>query len=479
MADATKKEWLKGLSREMIECLIDNPYECPIVIDSKGFICFMSHYSKNLINIDPEKAIGKHISKIIPETHLHEVLTLGKARIGDTLYIAGRQQIISRIPLKNSKGKIIGAVGKGMFNQTSKVLELNRRIDQLNGEVQYLQEQLNIIKGGAEIVGRSELIAAVKKEVLQAARTNASVLITGESGTGKEVIAYAIHLAGNRARKPFIRVNCAAIPAELFESELFGYEKGAFTGAHNKGKPGKFELARGGTIFLDEIGELPLPLQAKLLRVIQERTIDRLGGTKPIDVDFRLIAATNRDLVDMVRKKSFRMDLYFRIDVFEINAPSLKDIKEDIPILSKHLMASLKEEVGGGPTSIDESAIELLKKYPWPGNVRELRNVLERAMIVSKDNVIQPEDLPVMIRNYGRENAKTTSNSYTGTLRQILEETEKAAILETLRKTGGNKVNTAKILGIHRSSLYEKLKMAGINGKSDPGANKNANFKQP
>ncbi len=449
----------------MIESLIDNPYECPIVVDAKGFICFMSHYSKNLINIDPEEAVGRHIWEVIPETHLHEVLIGGKARIGDTLYIAGKQQIISRIPLKDTEGNIIGAVGKGMFNQTSKVLELNRRIDQLNGEVQYLQEQLNIVKGGAEIVGNSEAIASVKKEVLQAAKTNVSVLITGESGTGKEVIAYAVHSASNRAKKPFIRVNCAAIPSELFESELFGYEKGAFTGAHTKGKPGKFELARGGTIFLDEIGELPLPLQAKLLRVIQERTIDRLGGTRPVEVDFRLIAATNRNLLEMVRKELFRMDLYFRIDVFEIHAPSLREIKEDIPVLSKHLIASLKDEVGGGATSIDEEALEILKRYPWPGNVRELRNVLERAMIVSKDAVIRPEDLPVMIRNYGRENAKSSHLSYEGTLRQILEETEKAAILEALRKTGGNKVKTAKILGIHRSSLYEKMKMAGLDEK--------------
>jgi len=466
MDEIIKNKRLKGLRREMIESLIDNPYECPIVIDTKGFICFMSHYSKNLINIDPEEAIGRHISEVIPETHLHEVLTLGKARIGDTLYIAGRQQIISRIPLKNSKGKIIGAVGKGMFNQTSKVLDLNRRIDQLNGEVQYLQEQLNIMKGGVEIVGQSELISIAKKEALQAARTNASVLITGESGTGKEVIAHTIHLASNRARNPFIRVNCAAIPSELFESELFGYEKGAFTGAHNKGKPGKFELARGGTIFLDEIGELPLAMQAKLLRVIQERSIDRLGGTKPVDVDFRLIAATNRDLLDMVRKETFRMDLYFRIDVFEIHAPSLREIKEDIPLLSTHLITSLKDEVAGGPNSIDEPALEIMKRYNWPGNVRELRNVLERAMIVSKGNVIRQEDLPIMIRNYGRDNLKTAPVAYEGTLRHVLEEAEKSAIRETLRKTGGNKVKTAKLLGIHRSSLYEKLKLAGMNENS-------------
>ena len=467
MEDKPTKEWLEGLSREMVESLIDNPYECPIVVDMKGIICFMSRFSRALINIDPKKAIGKHISEVIPQTHLHEIVTEGKARIGDTLYIAGRQQIISRIPLKNSQGEIIGAVGKGMFNQTSKVFELNRRIEQLNGEVQYLQEQLSIMKGGAEIVGQSDLITSVKQNALQAARSNAAVLITGESGTGKEIIAHYIHQGSARAKKPFIRVNCAAIPSELFESELFGYEEGAFTGARAKGKPGKFELARGGTIFLDEIGELPLPMQAKLLRVIQEKTVDRLGGTKPIELDFRLIAATNTDLLDMVKRELFRMDLYFRIDVFEIKAPSLRQIKEDIPLLSQRLILLLREEMGWGPSKIDDYATELLTQYSWPGNVRELRNVLERAMIVSKSNVICQEDLPDLIRNCGSESSKPGLDSHQMTLYQILEEAEKTAISETLRKAGGNKAKTAKMLGIHRSSLYEKLKHADYNKKTN------------
>jgi len=470
MQDKLKKEWLKGLNREMVESLIDNPYECPIVIDTKGLICFMSHYSKNLINIDPEKAIGRHISEVIPQTHLHEIVTGGKARIGDTLYIAGRQQVISRIPLRNFRGDIIGAVGKGMFNQTSKVYQLNRRIDQLNGEVQYLKQQLDIMTDGVKIVGHSAPIMAVKQDALRAAKTNSSVLITEESGTGKEIIAHYIHLNSARTKKPFIRVNCAAIPSELFESELFGYEEGAFTGARGKGKPGKFELAKGGTIFLDEIGELPLPMQAKLLRVIQEKAVDRLGGTKPLDLDFRLIAATNGDLLNMVKKEQFRMDLYFRIDVFEIQAPSLRQIQDDIPLLSHHLISSLREETGWGPSRIADNAMETLKRYPWPGNVRELRNVLERAMIIAKENIIRLEDLPAVIRNYGMENPHRTSSAYQGTLYQIVEEAEKQAILETLRKTGGNKLKAAKMLGIHRSSLYEKLRHIG--NDTDAGKSK-------
>ena len=462
-----KKEFAKlhTLGEDIVFALIDNPYECPIVIDTEGIIRFISRFSKSLIHIDADLAVGKHISEIIPDTHLHEVLGDGKARIGDTLYIAGRQQIISRIPLRDLDGNLLGAVGKGMFNEASKVFELNRRIDQLNGELQYLQEQVHIMKGGAEIIGQSDAIQAIKKSARQAARTNASVLITGESGTGKEVIAYYIHLCSQKAKGPFIRVNCASIPSELFESELFGYEEGAFTGARSKGKPGKFELAQGGTIFLDEIAELPLPMQAKLLRVIQERTVDRLGGTKPIALDFRIIAATNRNLLDMVRNETFRMDLYFRIDVFQIQAPSLRQIREDIPLISMHLMSLLKGEVGWGPAGVSPEAMDALKRYPWPGNVRELRNVLERAMIVAKNQTVQVDDLPAMIRNYGREETSTLPIRRSGTLRQILKETEQQAIAEALDRTRGDKTKAAKMLGIHRSSLYEKM------NRKSPGDN--------
>ncbi len=247
-------------------------------------------------------------------------------------------------------------------------------------------------------MGQSEAIGKLKENALLAARSNASVLITGESGTGKEVAAFFIHQNSPRAGGPFIRVNCASIPRELFESELFGYEGGAFTGARSQGKPGKFELANGGTILLDEIGEMPRPMQAKLLRVLQEHTVDRLGGTRPIQADFRLIAATNRDLQEMVRRGDFRMDLFYRINILNIHAPSLRDIRGDIPLLATHLIGLLNEEIGWGANAISPEAMEELRSYEWPGNVRELRNVIERAMIIAKERFIRPEDLPERIR---------------------------------------------------------------------------------
>src|SRR5512137_113780 len=460
---------LKRLGDDVIYALIDNPYECPIVINKQGIICFMSRFSKRLIGIDADEAVGKHIKDVIKETHLHEILKDGKARIADLLYIAGKQQVISRIPLKDLHGKILGAVGKGVLNEAVKVAELSRRIEVMDGQLQYYQKQVSDMKGGAAIVGRSEAITQMKESAMLAAKSNASVLMTGESGTGKEVAAYFIHQNSSRANGPFIRVNCASIPRELFESELFGYEGGAFTGARSQGKPGKFELANRGTILLDEIGEMPRPMQAKLLRVLQEHTVDRLGGTNPIPADFRLIAATNRDRQDMVKKGDFRMDLFYRINILSIHAPRLRDIREDIPLLAAHLIGLLNEEMGWGASAISPEAMEELKNYDWPGNVRELRNVIERAMIIAKERLIRPEDLPERVRRSGTGELALTSATAalrTGNLRLALAETERQLIVEALRSAGGNKAKAARTLGIHRTSLYEKMKTHGL----DPDA---------
>jgi len=475
MTKETQISKLKQLGDEFIYALIDNPYECPIVVDRQGIIRFMSRFSKRLIGIDADDAVGKHIKDVIKETHLHEILEDGKARIADLLYIAGRQQVISRIPLQDLQGKLLGAVGKGVFSKVSKVGKLSERIEHLSDQVQYYQQQVTDLKGGSMIVGQSEAIGKLKENAQLAARSNASVLITGESGTGKEVVAFFIHQNSQRAGGPFIRVNCASIPRELFESELFGYEGGAFTGARSQGKPGKFELANGGTILLDEIGEMPRPMQAKLLRVLQEHTVDRLGGTRPIQADFRLIAATNRDLQEMVRKGDFRMDLFYRINILSIHAPSLRDIPGDIPLLATHLIGLLNDEIGWGANAISPEAMEELRNYEWPGNVRELRNVIERAMIIAKERLIRPEDLPERVRRLDmREDLASALQAVprAGNLRRILAETERQVLLEALRVADGNKVKAAKILGIHRTSLYEKMKTHGL----DPALDQKVDF---
>lgn len=452
------KEKLRNLGEEYIYALIDNPYECPIVIGPDGVIIFISRYSEKLLGIDGADAIGKHVTEVVEGTHLHELLKDGKARIGDVLHIAGRQQLISRIPLRDFQGNLIGAVGKGMLNEVTRLWDLQRKVEILDAQLRYYQNQVNQLKGGNIIIGESAPIRDVKEKCLLAAKTNSTVLITGESGTGKEIIAYFIHHSSQRADHPFIKVNCASIPQELFESELFGYEHGAFTGARSKGKMGRFEMANGGTILLDEIGELPLSVQAKLLRVLQERTVDRLGGTKTVPVDFRLIAATNRNLNKLIKEEKFRIDLYFRINVFNIQAPSLRQIPEDIPLIANHLLMQLKSEISWGPSGISEEALELMKDYSWPGNARELRNVMEKALIIAKENMILPDDLPEQIRVKKDGVPEQNDSPLVGNLKHILAKTEQKVIEDVLRSVKGNKTKAAEILGIHRTSLYDKLK---------------------
>lgn len=455
---------LHDIDEQLLLAFVDNPYECSILIDDKGIIRYMSRYNAKVYGTSPEEAVGKHIKEVVKDSRLDTVLRTGKAEIGKVFYVGGRKRIIARIPLKDTKGRVVGVSTKLMFHQAEKISELYHRMEILGEHLKYYQAEILSLKGVAygleRIIGESNLMLEVKGLTLQAAGSDASVLITGESGTGKELFAEALHQKSRRAGGPFIKVNCAAIPHELIESELFGYEGGSFTGARERGKPGKFELADGGTILLDEIGDMHLQMQAKLLRVIQEHEIERVGGTKPVKLDFRVIAATNQDLDEMIRKGTFRMDLYYRINIFHINAPSLRDMVEDIPRIVYYFLSFYREKQPQAPTRISGEAMELLKRYRWPGNVRELRNIIERSMNVAEGNEITVNDLPNRIREFYRERYVTAGG--TGLLREILIDAEKRAIREALRMADGNKTKAAGILGIHRTGLYEKMKRYGL-----------------
>jgi transcriptional regulator with PAS, ATPase and Fis domain len=313
------------------------------------------------------------------------------------------------------------------------------------------------------IIGRTPRMRQIFDTIRTTARSDASVLIEGESGTGKELIASAFHLQSARADRPFIRINCAAIPPDLIESELFGYKRGAFTGA-DRDKRGLIEAASGGTLLLDEIGEMPSHLQTKLLRVLQDRRLRRLGDEQEVPVDFRLIAATNRDTSQAMLEGRMREDLFFRISTIRIKVPPLRERLDDLPLLAEAFLRRYSEKYGKKVRSFSQHTFALLSRYNWPGNVRELESVVERAVLFSREDQIAPYDLPdhVQADRSGRYRCEIAPF-------MTMEEIEREAIEQTLERTGGNVKKTAQILNIHRPTLYRKLKKYGIKGADDGG----------
>ena len=319
----------------------------------------------------------------------------------------------------------------------------------------------------AGIIGSTPAMQDIFNMVRKVAGSPTSILIRGESGTGKELIATAIHRASDRAGGPLIKVNCTAIPENLFESELFGHDKGAFTGAHAS-KPGRFELASGGTLFLDEVGELPRELQVKMLRVLQERSFERVGGIRPIDVDVRLIAATNVDLEELVKKGEFRDDLYYRLDVVPIVLPPLRQRVEDIPALCAHFLDKFNHKLSREVTAIGPAAASVLERYPWPGNIRELENMMERVILLLESDTVTIEDLPPHIREIRRPTGEAEvalpqqGESLKEVVRVHTEELERDLILRALEAAGWNVTHTAQRLGISRKGLQLKMRDYGL-----------------
>lgn len=446
---------------EFYERVFDNINAGVLIIDADGYITHFNKPYGRFLNLDPDAQIGRHCADAIENTRMHIVAKTGKAEINKSQRINNHDMVVQRIPIKKD-GKVIAVYGQVMFQNVEEVKKLASKLSMLESKVQLFEKELFDLRSTKYtfncIIGKSDEITHLKNEAQNAALNDSTVLVTGESGTGKELFSQAIHNAGPRRSHPFVRINCAAIPKDLLESELFGYEEGAFTGAKTKGKPGKFELANHGTIFLDEIGDLPLDMQPKLLRVLEEKEFERIGGTKIIRSDFRVICATNQNLEELMENQKFRKDLFYRLNVIPIDIPPLRERPKDIIPLARHLLKNMAISANRPQKNIEKNAADELKKYNWPGNARELSNVLERAMYSSDNNTIYKGDLPFNL-DYTTLNPGKTSRP---TLKNAQSQAQVKVIYQALAKTNYNKAKAAKLLGIHRTLLYKKMKEYNI-----------------
>lgn len=451
-----------------LEAIVENPYEGMIVVDENSIVTLINQFYADALGIAREEILGKNILEITPHSQMPDIIRTGQARIGDLWKVNDHEFMIMRIPIMKD-GKVIGAIGKSLFKDIPLAIQFAKKLVQLENDLLSYKQELRTIHHSRstidDLIGKSAKITDIKNLIMRAANTSSTVLITGESGTGKEVVSNLVHNAGARKDGPFIKINCSAIPESLLESELFGYTEGAFTGASKGGKPGKFEQANHGTLFLDEIGDMSVSMQTKILRAIQEREIERVGGTQPIRVDVRIIAATHRDLSKMITEDKFRLDLFYRLNVFVIELPPLRQRLEDIELLSSHLLMRLKKRLLTSVEGVSSEAIELLKQHHWPGNIRELENVLERAINISDEPNILPEHLPVQLKrskvdrnpNPRLINLEDVRLAGQINLEEVILAIEKELILSAMLLANGNKAKLASALGIHRTALYRKL----------------------
>ncbi|HWP97157.1 MAG TPA: sigma 54-interacting transcriptional regulator [Syntrophomonadaceae bacterium] len=468
MAGATiLKKKLQEMEKEyttVSEALVQSPYMVYVIVDQDGIITFMNQTYLDLLEMQKEDVVGKHVLEITPHSQLPDILKTGEIHEVDTWTINGRDTIITRTPIIKD-GEITGAIGRSLFLDMSAAKKLVNKLQEIEKELNFYKEEVRQIYSAywqfKDLIGQSSEFVWIRSMAQQLSNTRSTILITGESGTGKELFAQAIH-NNSKQEGPFVRINCAALPENLLESELFGYEEGAFTGAKKGGKPGKFELAKGGTIFLDEIGDMPLTMQTKLLSVLQERTIERVGGTSPIPIQVRVIAATNRDLEKMVANREFREDLYYRLNVVRLNILPLRKRLEDLPLLVEDLMTRINSQLKTDITQISEQAMNMLSNYSWPGNVRELENLLERAInlsVLKREKSLTCEHFPSLFEGTTEEQSAEVMIDDLG---EAVERLEKEMIERVLEKTGKNKTWAAKILGLNKSVLYRKMKKYNI-----------------
>lgn len=441
---------------DFLRLVLDNVYSGIIVCDEHCHIIFMNKVYGELLKTDPKEAVGKHIKEYFPSSRLSQVMATGIPELGQRCALKiDTVLLVNRLPLKHN-GKVVGIILQTVFRDYKDFTDLVKKLNLLERKVRQQEIALGTIFAPKytfnSIIGESKAIKEVKLLAQKFAMTDSPILILGPTGTGKELFAHAVHGASNRNLGPFVCLNCAAVPKDLLESELFGYEEGAFTGAKKGGKPGLIELANGGTLYLDEIGELPLNAQAKLLRVIENKGLIKLGGVKSCEVDFRLIAATNRDLQEMIRRGGFRQDLFYRLNTMILTIPPLSKRPEDIPILISHFLNT----AGRPECRISNEALAALANSEWPGNIRELKNVIDRALSLTERDDIHLEHLPLEVLEPSFK-SNNLSGILDSSLAQKIANFEKTLLINAVKTTKGNMSKTAQLLGISRSALYEKF----------------------
>lgn len=463
-----KQNSLDALAREFFEQLI------AAVLDEKGNYMFVSRPWQRWMGKSAEEVLGRNVLEFVPDSSAMEVLRTGKPVTIQRVMSRDVPVFTSYLPRKDKDGKVCGVflyvVVDGIFNAR----DLVRQIDVLANEVDYYKEELSRERGARydldSIVGSSPAILQMKSQIVQAAKSSSTVLIEGETGSGKELIAHSIHALSARRTANFVRVNCSAIPAELMESEFFGYSAGAFTGALKKGKAGRFELANGGSIFLDEVNLLTPTIQPKFLRVLQEMEIDPVGSDRPRPVDVRVIAATNIPLEQLVREGKFRSDLFWRLNVIRIQAPPLRERKGDILALTENIIQRLNIQLGMAVRGVSKGVLGLFMEYDWPGNVRELQNAIESAMNMARTPILQTQDFAPLVQRINAGRRRVLSREDGLSLKNFKQDFERDVLLDTLETCGGNKAKAARVLGISRTALYKKLEQYGP-------ADKRAEFK--
>ena len=480
---ATQQDDRFAAARDLM-VMIDEMIDGAILVDKEARIVWSNdkhvwfdEKQRSLLGIrSMAEMVGQPVERIIPHSRMRDVVETGRSLPLDIMRYGEHTLLVSRLPLRDERGEIIGAIAFALKNSLTYLRPIADRFNKLQSRLARVEQELAARRASKytveNLVGFSPAMLQVKRLVRKAGQISSAVLLLGETGTGKELVAHAIHAASDREDRPFVGVNVAAIPENLLEAEFFGVAPGAYTGAGRQPRPGKFQLAHGGTLFLDEIGDMPLPLQAKLLRALQEREVEPLGSNQVVRVDVRVIAATSRPLADMVRSGTFRADLYYRLNVFPIQLPALRERREDLEILASLFSERMAVSLDQPMRELTPSALDALHGYDWPGNVRELANVIEQVYVRTEGDRILGADFADVLPKPAPEAApKAAPNTAvqgaappTGrrTLAEAVDELERSLILAALAEAQGCKQDAARALGLSRTNLYAKLRKHGI-----------------